>query len=169
MNDLPMTHARKKIVILAIAHDYQRLGNPGNAKLEECVAYLSRKFKVQIVMEEWTEEQEQTFAAELAPKLGLEFAKIGTPDDEPFRACWPQISHPDHDGTLPYDPDAPSMLNEYGPLDAQNAREEQMLRSIRKKMEDYKGGIFIVGIAHTHSLYSKLVALGFDVTSYIVA
>jgi len=164
-----MNDPRKKIVILAIAHECQRLGNPGNAKLEECVAYLSRKFKVQVVMEEWTEEQGPTLAAELAPKLGLQFAKIGTPDDEPFRTCWPQISHPAHDGTLPYDPHAPSMLNEYGPLDAENAREEQMVRSIRKKMEDCMGGIFIVGIAHTHSLHSKLVSMGFDVTSYIAA
>jgi hypothetical protein len=164
-----MSDPRKKIVILAIAHEYQRLGNPGNAKLEECLAYLSRKFKVQIVMEEWTEEQGPTFAAELAPKLGLDFAKIGTPDDEPFRTCWPQISHPSHNGTLPYDPDAPSMLHEYGPLDTENAREEQMVRSIRKKMEDYTRGLFIVGIAHTHSLHSKLVSMGFDVTSYIAA
>ena len=36
-------------------------------------------------------------------------------------------------------------------------------------MEGYTGGIFIVGIAHTHSLHSKLVSMGFDVTSYIVA
>jgi hypothetical protein len=164
-----MTNPRKKIVILAIAHEYERLGDPGNTKLEECIRYLGRKFKVQIVMEEWTEEQGRTLVAELAPKLGFDFARIGTPDDEPFRSCWPQISHPAHDGTLPYDPDAPPMLHEYGPLDAQNAREEQMVRSIGKKMEDYGGGIFIVGIAHTHSLHSKLVEMGFDVTSYIVA
>jgi hypothetical protein len=167
MNDFPTNNPRKKIVILAIAHECQRLGDAGNAKLEECVAYLNRKFKVQILMEEWTEEQGQTYTAELAPKLGLDFAKIGTPDDEPFRSCWPQISHPAHDGTLPYDPDAPSMLHEYGPLDTENAREEQMVRSIRKRMEDYTGGMFIVGIAHTHSLHSKLVSMGFDVTSYI--
>jgi hypothetical protein len=61
------------------------------------------------------------------------------------------------------------MLNEYGPLDTENAREEQMVRGIRKRMEDYMGGMFIVGIAHTHSLHSKLVSMGFDVTSYIAA
>jgi hypothetical protein len=159
----------KKIVILAIAHEFQQIGNPGNAKLEECVRYLGRKFKVQVVMEEWTEEQGPTIAAELVPKLGLGFAKIGTPADEPFRTCWPQISHPAHDGTLPYDPDAPTILHEYGPLDAQNAREQQMLRNIREKMEDYTGGIFIVGIAHTHSLHSQLVSRGFDVTTYVLA
>ncbi len=164
-----MNDPRKKVVILAISHEHQLLGDPGNTKLEECVTYLSRKFHVWVLMEEWCEDQGPTFAATLAPKLGLKFAKIGTPDDEPFRTCWPQISHPDHDGTLPYDPSAPSMLNEYGPLDAENAREEQMVRGIRKRMEDYTGGLFIVGIAHTHSLHSKLVALGFDVTSYIVA
>jgi hypothetical protein len=164
-----MTNPRKKIVMLATSHDQQRLGNPGNAALEACLGYLSRKFKVQIVMEEWSEQHGPSFAEQLAPKLGLQFANVGTPDEEPFRTCWPQISHPAHDGTLPYDPDAPPMLHEYGPLDAQSAREEQMVRSIGKNMEDYRGGIFIVGIAHTHSLYSKLVALGFDVTSYIVA
>jgi hypothetical protein len=164
-----MNDARKKIVILAISHEYQQMGNPGNAKLEECLTYLVLKFTVRIVLEEWTEDQGQTYTAELAPKLGIDFAKIGTPDDEPFRTCWPQISHPAHDGTLPYDPDAPKMLNEYGPLNAENAREEQMVRSIRKHMEDYERGMFIVGIAHTHSLHSKLVSMGFDVTSYIAA
>ncbi len=164
-----MNNPRKKIVLLGTLHKYQPLGDPGNARLEQCLGYLSRKFHVQIVMEEWTEEQGPSLAKELAPKLGLEFAYVGTPDEEPFRTCWPQISHPAHDGTLPYDPEAPSMLYEYGPLDAQNAREEQMLRSVRKKMEDYADGIFLVGIAHTHSLHSQLVAVGFDVTSYIVA
>ncbi len=153
-----MNNPRKKIVILGTFHKYQPLGDPGNAPLEECLKYLSLKFKVQVVMEEWTEEKGPSFAKELAPRLGLEFAKVGTPDEEPCRTCWPQISHPAHNGTLPYDPDAPSMLNEYGPLDAESAREEQMLRSIRKKMEDYAGGIFLVGIAHTHSLSSQLVA-----------
>jgi hypothetical protein len=164
-----MTTPRKKIVMLATPHAYQQPGNPGNARLEACLRYLSLKFHGQVVMEQWSEEKGPSFAEELTPKLGLEFANVGTPDEGMFRTCWPQISHPDHDGTLPYDPDAPPMLHEYGPLDAQAAREEQMVRNIRKKMEDYGGGIFIVGIAHTHSLHSKLVEMGFDVTSYIVA
>ncbi len=164
-----MNDPRKKIVMLGTLHKYQTLGDPGNDRLGECLAYLSRKFHVQIVMEEWIEEQGPSFAKELAQKLGLKFAYIGTPDEEPFRTCWPQISHPAHDGTLPYDPDAPSMLNEHGPFDAQNAREEQMLRSIRKKMEDYTCAIFVVGVAHIHSLHSKLLAMGFDVSSYMVA
>ncbi len=160
---------RKKVVLLGTFHKYQPLGDPGNARLEECLRYLSRKFHVQIVMEEWTEEKGPSLAKELAPKLGLQFAYVGTPDEDAFRTFWPQISHPDHDGTLPYDPEAPCMLYEYGPLDAENAREEQMLRSVRKKMEGYTGGIFIVGIAHTHSLFSRFVVMGFDVTTYIVA
>jgi hypothetical protein len=160
---------RKKIVLLATPHGYQQPGNPRNASLEECLRYLSRKFKVQVVLEQWSETRGSSFAETLAPKLGLDFANVGTPDVGPFRTCWPQISHPAHDGTLPYDPDAPTILHEYGPLDAQNAREQQMLRNIREKMEDYTVGIFIVGIAHTHSLHSQLVSRGFDVTTYVLA
>lgn len=174
MTTPPINNSRKKIVLLATTHAAQRPDNPGNAGLEESLRYLRRKFRaqginLQVVMEQWSEEQPPSFVARLAQKLGLPYVHVGTPDKGPFRTCWPQISHPAHDGTLPHDPDAPSILHEYGPLDAQSAREQQMLRNIRKTMEDYSGGIFIVRIAHTHSLHSQLVALGFDVTSYIVA
>jgi hypothetical protein len=167
--DAPLKRPRKKIVMLAMAHQYQLPGDPGNALLEACLAYLAGKFKVQAVLEQWSEEKGSSFAEGLAKKLGVDYVNVGTPDEGPFRTCWPQISDPAHDGTLPYDPNAPSMLHEYGPLDAQNAREELMVRSIRMRMEDYRDAIFIVGIAHTHSLHSKLVSMGFDVTSYIVA
>jgi len=169
MTYTPTPNPRKKIVMLAATYTAQRLGDPGNASLEACLVYLSQKFDVPIVMEAWSEKRGPSFVEQLAPRLGLKFVNVGTPDEEPFRTCWPQISHPAHDGTLPYDPDAPPMLHEYGPLDAQNAREEQILRSVGKKMSDYAGGIFIVGITHTHSLFSHLVSLGFDVTAYIVA
>ena len=75
MNVEHMNDPRKKIVILAIAHQCQRLGNPGNAKLEECVRYLGRKFKVQVMMEEWTEEQGRNLRRRTCAETRTRFCK----------------------------------------------------------------------------------------------
>jgi hypothetical protein len=97
---------------------------------------------------------------------GLPWVNVGTPDKEQFRAyrCFP-INHPAHDGSLPPDEDAPGM-SEYGPYDARENREKQMTQNVRTRMAAYKSGVLILGVAHLHSMFSKLRALGFSVIAY---
>jgi hypothetical protein len=61
---------------------------------------------------------------------------------------------------------SPPILQEYGPLDVQELRESYMVDRIRVFMEPYKIGLFIVGLAHLHSILSKLKTVGFDVRGY---
>lgn len=157
----------KNVVMLATVHEYQMLGSNRNSELGERLAYLKSKFNVQVVLEEWSEQQGQSFAATFAAKSGLAWANVGTPDEEQFRTyrC-PPINHPAHDGALqPPDWDAPSM-SEYGPFKTQEARENEMTKNIRAEMENRQSALFVLGLAHLHSLLSKLLVLGFNVTGY---
>ena len=58
-------------------------------------------------------------------------------------------------------------MDEYGPFESQDAREDQMADNIRVEMENFETGLFIVGLAHVHSMFSKLRALGLSVTAYV--
>jgi hypothetical protein len=146
----------KRIVILATAHEFQQAGHPLNHDLSMRVEYLRRAFKVQIVMEEWTEKR---------PSF-LKGKNVGTPGTKEFNTyrC-PPLNHPAHDGTLPPDQDAPSMT-EYGPFRGQENRENRMVDNICSAMEDYESGLFVVGIAHLHSFFGKLRTRGFEVVGY---
>jgi len=66
---------------------------------------------------------------------------------------------------LPSDPDAPS-LSEYGPFENQEAREDGMAKNVQSAMEKYQTGLFLLGLAHLHSMIGKLRALGFKVTAF---
>ena len=55
---------------------------------------------------------------------------------------------------------------EGGPFDKQEARENQMAKNVQTEMESYEAGLFILGLAHLHSVFSNLWALGFKVTGY---
>jgi hypothetical protein len=58
------------------------------------------------------------------------------------------------------------MLQEYGPLDVHELRERYMLDRIKGSMESFNAGLFIVGLAHLHSMLSKLKSAGFEVRGY---
>lgn len=116
-------------------------------------------------MEEWSEKKEESFAKAFAPKSGLNWANVGTTDEPQFQTYWGQIHYPGHNGTLQYDPDAPS-LDEYGPFENQEARENRMVKNIHAEMENYETGLFILGLAHLHSVFGKLKSSGFTVTGY---
>jgi len=154
----------KTVVILATFHEWQTLGHNRNSALEKRLAYLISKFGVQTLMEEWSEKHE-SFAETFATKAGVHWVDVGTPPEPQFRTYHGPINYPGHDGTLPYDPDAPS-LNEYGPFESQEARENQIAKNIKAEMEGYETGIFIVGVAHLHSLFAKLRFNGFRVIAY---
>ena len=156
--------AMKTVVMLATFHEWQTLGHDRNSALQERLAYLISKFGVQTVMEEWSEKHE-SFAKAFATKTGLHWADVGTPLEPSFQTYYGPINFPGHDGTLPYDPDSPS-LNEYGPFENQEARENYMANNIKAEMEGYKTGAFILGVAHLHSLLAKLRSYGFRVVAY---
>lgn len=154
----------KTVVMLATFHEWQTLGHNRNLALQDRLVYLISKFGAQTLMEEWSEKNE-SFAKEFATREGLHWADVGTPSEPQFRTYYGLINYPGHDGTLPPDPDAPP-LNEYGPFESQEARENEMARNIKAEMELHETGIFIVGVAHLHSLFAKLLQFGFRVIAY---
>jgi len=152
--------------MLATVHQLQMPGDGPNSRLTECLAYLSSKFRVQIVMEEWAEELGCSAAAKFAEQSGRAWANVGTSDEDQYRTygC-PNVRHPGHDGTLPPDESAPGM-DEYGPFSAQELREDRMATNVHAHMQCYETGLFILGIAHMHSLFGKLRSLGLEVKGY---
>jgi hypothetical protein len=155
----------KSIVMLATVHQYQMLRNDGNSELEKRLDYLRSKFSAQTVMEEWSEKKGESFAKAFATKSGLHWANVGTPDEPQFRTYWGLIHYPGYNGTLQHDPHAPS-LDEYGPFENQEGSENWMVKKVQVEMENYETGLFILGVAHLHSLFAKLRSLGFKVTGY---
>jgi hypothetical protein len=151
--------------MLATVHQYQMAGNKDNSALETRLEYLRSNFSVQTVMEEWSEKQGESRAKTFATNLGLHWANVGTPDEAPFKTYVGLIHHPGHNGTLEYDANAPS-LDEYGPFESQEARENSMVKKVQIEMQNYQNGLLIVGVAHLHSLFAKLRASGFRVTGY---
>jgi len=162
----------KSVVMLASVHEYQLRGNERNPELEKRLAYLISKFSADIVMEEWSEAQGESFAQGFAAKSGFDWANVGTPDEPQYRTyvCSGCIKYPGYDGTLrPYrpagDPDAPP-IDEYGPFDNQENRERRMAENVQAAMEKHETGLFILGTAHLHSVFGKLHSLGFKVAAF---
>jgi hypothetical protein len=155
----------KRVVVLGTIHEYQLDGRPMNSELGVRLQFLIESFAATTIMEEWTENEPASFAA-LKFGSSLEYSNVGTPSDEDFGTfvCAP-VNHPAHDGILGGSDNAPSM-NEYGPLEKQENREIRMLESIQRQMENHHVGIFVVGLAHLHSMAIKLNDAKFNVTAY---
>lgn len=109
-----MAEVPKKLVMLATIHQHQVSGSAGCADLETRLEYLRSKFDVEAIVEEWSDKK-GSCAKGFAAKSSLHWANVGTPDEPQFRTYWGLIYYPGHNGTLPHDPQAPS-LDEYGPL-----------------------------------------------------
>ena len=155
----------KRIVIFATMHENQILGNVRSSQLEERLDYLKSQLGVQIVMEEWSKKKGESAVKAYTTKSGLRWTDVGTPDKPPFQTYLGLVSHPGYNGTLQSDPDAPSMT-EYGPFESQDARENQMAKNVQSKMEKYETGLFVLGLAHLHSVFGKLRAMGFEVSAF---
>ncbi len=152
--------------MLATIHQRQIPGLASDSELEARLGYLKSKFSVQIVMEEWAEKHGESVAKKFAAKSGIQWASVGTPDEPQFSTYTGPINYPGHDGTLqPPDWHAPPM-DEYGPFANQEAREDRMAQNVKSEMENRETGLFVLGIAHLHSLFGKLTVLGFDVKGY---
>jgi hypothetical protein len=156
----------KAIVIFATMHQVQMLGHDGNLEFENRLDYLRSKFGVQILLEEWAEKHGDSVAKLFATKSGLDWTNVGTPDQPQYRTYTGPINFPGHDGTLqPPDWDAPGMY-EYGPFENQELRENQMATNVQTEMQKHETGLFILGLAHLHSVFGKLRPLGFRVTAF---
>jgi hypothetical protein len=149
----------KKITALGTYHQVQNNGHALNPKLASVISLLRENHPIQIILEEWWDGQ-QSFAATLAT-ANLQWKNVGTPQEPRFETsssglnCYP----PTHDPKKP-------MLQEYGPLNAQELREDYMVERIKTFMEPYDAGLFIVGLAHLHSILLRLKAVGFEVRGY---
>lgn len=154
----------KRVVVLGTEHGCQRNGNSNNAALAERLLLLIERFAVTLVMEEWSTTKEASFASTLVA-APIEYVDVGTPSEEQFVTYRFPIHHPSYDGTLGDCQDCPSM-SEYGPLGRQENREQRMLHNIQTAMGSHNVGLFIVGLSHLHSMSSKLLSVGFNVTAF---
>jgi hypothetical protein len=159
---------QKRVVILATDHTSQigGLDAERNQGLKLRLAWLKSKFDWQIALEEWSDKHDHSVAREFANAAGLQWHNVGTPDEEQFKTFNGPINYPENDGTIqPVDWHAPSMY-EYGPFENQEARENRMADNISAKMEVYEVALYIVGLAHLHSMFLKLHSRGIVVTAY---
>jgi hypothetical protein len=156
----------KRVIMLGTVHELQKDGHFLNFKLKEILSYLIDKFGVGVLMEEWTTTQPPSFASTFAQTRGIPWQNVGTEMRKPYLtyAC-PPLNHPGHDGTLDPDTSAPS-ISEYGPLEAQEARELQITLNAKRELETSDSGLLLMGLAHLHSMALKLRSEGFDVIAY---
>ena len=158
--------AAKRIVIFATSHDIQDRGHQLNAELEARLSFLSDKFAATVLMEEWATDRGASFASEFASRRNLAYTNVGTPTLPEFQTLsFAPINYPGHHGTLGPCEGAPGFW-EYGPLENQENRERRMSQNIQEAMTDHKTGIFIVGLAHLHSMFSKLNQANLNVAAY---
>jgi hypothetical protein len=151
----------KTVIVLGTYHQAQINGHHMNRRFGGAIDLIKTEYCAQIVLEEWrNDDQHVSFASTLA-SAELKWENVGTPNGQRFETlrdglnCYP----PTHDPSKP-------MLQEYGPLDAQEQRENYMVERVRAAMGNYEVGLFIVGNAHLHSVLSELKAIGFEVRGY---
>jgi len=157
--ELELELSRKRVVVLGTIHEYQMAGRPLNSQLCCRIQFLIDQFAATTILEEWTDNESQScVAANFKDRLG--YANVGTSSEGEFRTyiCHP-VNHPAHDGILGSCEDAPSM-SEYGPLDNQENREIRMLQNIEPQMTKHHVGLFIVGLAHLHSVLVQITRSG---------
>src|SRR5437879_1605127 len=139
----------KQVIALGTYHNAQQRGHVLNSRFAGAIGLISKKYGVQIILEEWWDAQE-SFAATLANKEH-EWKNVGTPATEAFETLKTGLnSHPPtHDATRP-------ILPEYGPLEVQELREIFMVERVKEFMAPHDVGLLILGLGHLHSMLSKL-------------
>jgi hypothetical protein len=158
----------KRVVVFGTVHQFQSDGHFLNDAFGRRLSYLIEHLSATLIMEEWSEKCPTSFAKKYAAKRQIAYRNVGTSSEkEEFQTfVFAQINHPGHDGILPTDEEGPPLV-EYGPLDKQENRERKMIQNIQSEMESQDIGLFIVGLAHLHSVSAKLKAAGFDVAAFI--
>lgn len=150
----------KQLIALGTYHQVQHNGHALNAKFATVISTIIENYDVQVVLEEWWYLPERSFASTLAT-ADLQWRNVGTSDEIRFKTSESALNnHP------PIRGDVKPILQEYGPLNVQELRENYMVDHITFFMEAHTAGMLIVGLAHLHSLLSKLKAAGFEVRGY---
>jgi hypothetical protein len=149
----------KQVIALATHHHVQLKGHPLNDRFGQVISLVRENYPIEIILEEWMDAH-RSFASTVDTDK-LKWKNVGTPEEKRFEtyAYGLNTDPPTHDPTKP-------MLQEYGPLDVHELRERYMVDRIKEFMEPYNVGLFIVGLAHLHSMLSKLKAAVFDVRGY---
>jgi hypothetical protein len=150
----------KLVVALATYHEPQHNGHRLNARFRGAIELIRNEHGAEVILEEWWFRPEPSFASTLQDAT-MKWENVGTPDEPRFETSTACLNY--HPPT--YDPTKPSP-REYGPLVAQELREAYMVGRINQCMNSYKVGLFIVGLAHLHSMLIKLRAAGFEVKGY---
>jgi hypothetical protein len=151
--------SRKMVVALATTHQLQAQGHPSNPKLGAAINLIRDKHPFGVITEEWFGDH-PSFASTLATPT-LKWVNVGTPRHTQYQTwsrglnCEPM----DHDTSKP-------MLPEYGPVEVQERREAFMASRIIEAMTSYNCGLFIVGLAHLHSMLTKLQCGDLDVKGF---
>jgi hypothetical protein len=83
----------RRIIVLGTIHEAQAPGHRLNADLETRLSYLTDKYAVTLIMEEWHESRGQSFTAGLAERWRLAYKNVGTTSDEQYRTYLaPQVN-----------------------------------------------------------------------------
>lgn len=145
---------KKKLTLFGTRH-YAATEVP--IEIQNALVAIIEKRRPQVVLEEWSEAQKrESAAANLCNAIGLLWKSIGTPATEEFRTYGPSDAL-----------DFPSAANiqQYGPILVQEKRERAMTENIVRSMASFDLAVLVIGLAHLHSMYSKL-SNDFDVEGF---
>jgi hypothetical protein len=118
------------------------------------------KLKPNVILEEWSKSQtKESATSAIGRGRNLCWYDIGTPEDGEF-ATYRINSALDFPG-IP-------TIYRYGPIDAQNKREDMMRANITGYMSSYETALVVIGLGHIHSMYDRL-SKEFDVEGYSFA
>lgn len=151
-----MIDERKHLIILGTRH-YTASKIP---------PYISEALKIaideccpEIILEEWSETQiEKSGAESLANSNNIPWKNVGTPDTVEYKTYKCDVA-------LDFFAKGTCQIRQHGPLDAQERREKAMCENIRGLMATRATAVVVLGIAHLHSMMSKL-SEDFDVAGY---
>jgi hypothetical protein len=164
-NELSAELESRRIVLLGITHALQDAGHFQNEEFQRRLSFLVESYGATTILEEWAYDRPASFASAFA-KDRMAYRDVGTSPEPQFKTFVnAPIIYPGHDGTLGPCPAAPPMM-EYGPLNSQEHREQRMLENIEDAMQNHRVGIFILGLAHLHSMSVKLQAARYRATAY---
>ena len=145
---------RERLIILGTRH-YTTLP----PYIEDALKLAVDEYSPDVIMEEWSETQTQTSGANLfADGKSILWESIGTPDAPESKTC-------KCDEALDFFVRGTCKVRQHGPLDAQERRERAMCENIRTLMAARATAVLVLGIAHLHSMMSKL-SEDFDVAGY---
>lgn len=145
---------KKKLTLFGTRH---YIATEVPAESQNALEVIIDKRRPQIVLEEWSEAQKrESAAAHICKTKALFWKSIGTPPREEFRTYGlsDALDFPDS-----------ANIQRYGPILIQEKREKVMQENIVRSMASVDVALLVIGLAHLHSMYSKL-STDFDVEGF---